>query len=105
MSTIHSHAQMEDNHTPYPVYTAPNGEKVSSAGTPGSRFIVWTQAASNMKATDTLVAPPMPQRIRIPSRIWRLDRVMGVFGPQEYQVSGMCMPMEAAKPNMKNRKE
>src|SRR5258708_9224843 len=102
-SIIHTHTQMEDSHTPYPIYTAPNGEKVSIAGTPGSRFIVWTQAARRMKATTTLTAPPVPKRIRIPSQI--RGYLMGVFGPRAYQVSGMCIPMEDAKPPMKNRKE
>ena len=99
----HTHTQMEDSLTPYPRYTAPNGEKVSIAGTPESRFIVWTQAARRMKATTTLTAPPVPKRTRIPSQIW--GYLMGVFGPRAYQVSGMCIPMEDAKPPMKNRKE
>ena len=103
MSVIHSHAQLEDSHTKYSRIAAGNSEKVSRGGAKGFLFIVWIQAPSKTKATATLAAPPKTRRAMKHSKIWGCE--MRVFGPRQYQESGMCTPMELANPIRENRKE
>src|SRR5258708_17682746 len=103
MSVIHSHAQLEDSHTKYSRIAAGNSEKVSRGGAKGFLFIVWIQAPSKTKATATLAAPPKTRRAMKHSMIWGCE--IRVFGPRQYQESGIAPAIEISNPINENKKK